>query len=73
MSKWRIARRRWEVKTAKENWTAGNHHLFPVQLTTEDFRLLEQWLDRENTLDHPNKTSPWIIGVIHRLLKSRRN
>lgn len=64
-SKWRIARRQWEYRTAKADWDAGNTHIFPVSLTTEDFRLLEKWLDRENTLDHPSKASPWDVGVIH--------
>lgn len=27
--------------------------------------MLRIWVDHENVMDHPNKASPWNVGVIH--------
>ncbi|RHZ59455.1 uncharacterized protein CDV56_108105 [Aspergillus thermomutatus] len=64
MCKWRIARRNWEYKIVKMNFEAGKP-VFQAALTSDDIKQLRKWVDKENIVDHPQKSSPWNIGTVH--------
>ncbi|KAH8432479.1 uncharacterized protein LDX57_010116 [Aspergillus melleus] len=64
MSEWRSGTRRWEVQTIHDEINAGNMAIFRHEVTNEDLKELDEWLEVEERKETGGQYDAWYCGIL---------